>query len=360
MNYRICISHLASAVCSFLLFIVLACTPVTSAQNDVDDIVLDRDFSTYHDASWSADSSRFSFISTTGLQPAESDVLKGVNLSLDAWHQYDLTTDKLVSQSTWPLQPSLTQQQIEAWQPNNFVYTSPDGVLGFLNRVTDSQFLVINLHTNQVAETNQTGYLGDYDPQTFATGWNDTGTVLVAQNSSLGGTGIVFVVGVTNPDDFSKNTLLEFGATPATTGFLVFSQEGDRVYDLAPSGEAVLLTGRFISGLPKEAPVYDAPATLLIWDTVRDQVRPVELDDTHYPFDIAAAAFSAGDETKLLVLHRQLGLIEVDTVSGEIHVIRAALTRVNAAYFSPNSHWLAVFEEARLKFINLLELPLPA
>ncbi len=348
--------HLNIWIPVLLALIGFTADDLVNAQSDLHPIALDIDFSVHQDASWSADSTRFAFFSTSGLEPSTEDDLEGVDLSLDAWRQVDLNSGELISQARWPLQPLLTPEQISTWQPRDFVYTSPDGVLGLLNHQEDGYFLVANLQTGQIAQTGQIGNLGNYNPGGFVLHWNNAGNALVAQNTTLGGTGEVFHLTIPDPNQLQDIQIVRFGNTPGTADFLVFSQEGDRLYDLSPSGDSVLLSGRDLSSLPEEAPVFDALPTLIVWNPLSDEIQIVNLEDTALPFEVAAAAFSPNDETRLLVVHHRLGLLQHDILTGETQVLAKALASVNAAYFSPDSNWLAVFENGALKFANLVDM----
>ena len=87
-----------------LLFYTLTLLTIIIAQNELDTIEIPEDFFAYHDASWSSDSTRFSFFSTTGISRGDDENLRGVNITQDAWWGYDLASGQLSNQNRWTLQ----------------------------------------------------------------------------------------------------------------------------------------------------------------------------------------------------------------------------------------------------------------
>jgi len=343
--------YLLKILLGFMLMTSFVIGNSSSAQNNLYEIIIDHDFSTPQYVSWSADSTRFVFSSTIGIETTLQDDFEGVTFSRDAWWQYNIDTGGLVSQNVWPLQPLLTSTQIIEWKPNDFIYTSPDNSLGFLNQDIDNFFSVVNFQTGEIVKTNVEGYLENYSPDVFSIYWNNLGDILAFQDVSLGGTGFLYYL--TIPNELSNIQTLKFGATPNTSNFALFSKEGDQLYDVSPSGNFVLLSGRNISSL---IPVYQIPPMLIIWDPINDEMRTVILPETFLTFDVLDATFSSIDESKLLIVHRKWGLIQVDILTQEIQLINKDIGNAGAAFFSSNSHWLAVFEGSKLKFINIAQL----
>ncbi|MBZ0307682.1 MAG: hypothetical protein K8I82_16565 [Anaerolineae bacterium] len=320
------------------------------AQSEFETIEIPQDFFGYRDISWSSDSTRFSFFSMTGISRQEDDVLDGVDITVDAWREYDLTTGQLSSQNRWALQPDLTEAQMNAWQPHGFIYTSPSGNLGLLSRSDDNHIWVVNFQTGQTADMNQRSLIASNEPDILAVRWSSDSQAFVIMNPAFSTTSKIIYGYLPNPEDLHSLEIYPFDTVDGNP-YRVSFMDGDKLLDISSSGEWVLLTAH--EDVPGQA-IYESGTTLMVWNP-RDTSRTISWPAGSYgDLAISGAAFSPTDENSILVAHQSRGLLEYNYVTGQERVLTDTIKYYG--YFSPNAHWLGFEANARFYLIDLPDL----
>lgn len=322
------------------LFILLSIgfTEQTLAANDLI-VDIGEDVNIDHE-SWSSDSQDFVAID-------QSSDVETIDASASSWWQYNLQMQTLKSDSRWPLQPVLTEREQNLFQPEGFIYASPNGRFIFYSkRSTDNNYHLALADRQQLREVItpiQDGPLGA--PSPFV-------PVIWSENSLLLGFGDqfspitpdfrVFALSLKVTDTDFNVDMKWFGdiTIDGQEWFTIF----DQMYDVSFDGKAILLSANNIDG----------GDGLIIWTP--DNLDTNKVINKIEPRDFDAIAFAPNSIDRLLLVTGQGSLQSYNIATKQLITLRKIyLTGDNAfgVWFSPNGKWLAnYFDYGKFRFID--------
>ncbi len=290
---------------------------------------------------WSANSQKFVFYDT-----AAGDLEESVQISTPNWLEYDVTTQETTNQNTWPLQPTLTDDERQTFDVStnpdgreSFIYESPDGrflVYGKGNETDDSGRWSIGIADRQQGQA-VTLPIHVWDPfsgpRYFKVLWSADSKAFAANFLSDDGTPVFVHVGGYEAD-LSGAVVNWFSISVKDRNFYPFGGYGQDIFALSGDGSHVLLTSN-----EETAEDPSSPVKLLLWDVLNPDAS--QIIDSLDGGKIGATSFVPGDETKLLILN-DAGLMLYDLSNGESTQITTDINTESTqrAAFSPDGNWL--------------------
>lgn len=167
----------------------------------------------------------------------------------DGWLDYNVATQQITVQDTWPLQPSLSASEKQLYQVasnenghDSFIISSPDGrYLTYASTAilsTGRQAMAIADTLTQNVITTPLESIGAFSgPDNFSTYWSDNQQVFVLDYTTLLTNEHLFFF--VSDYDFASNSLTSEEIETEINGFRRFP---DEVYDVASNNHYVLMS----------------------------------------------------------------------------------------------------------------------
>lgn len=290
------------------------------------------------------------------------------------WFSIDVNTGAVSQPSTvWPFQPALSAAELQAFNPADFIYASPNGqVLFFAQELVTDQPALYALASRQQGTTLTTDkdVILPLGMQAFRAFWSDDGSALAVSYLNFWGRVYIYYFDVPDENDLSTITVYEFNPVIDGVEYLTFDQTADALYDISADGERALLVARqshFSADPPLS--IYAGPVMLFVW-TPRGPDNTL-LFDTFDGNLIRAAAFAPHDDMKAVLVVEGHGLVLYDLLSGQSvdvpidlspevgfpedwgqawdSIVRARIPML----FSPNGAWLTVDNGGRFLILDI-------
>jgi hypothetical protein len=326
-------------ILKLVIALILPFSKPSSAQEELDPPIITNVIG-FTEVAWASDSQRFVYARAGAEMPLFSEPL---------WRQYDIQSQELASASFWPLQPTLTAEEITLFRPEGFVYTSPNGqFLLFAQRDAEQRFVFALANRIQPQVVALHWAAGYSSPDVTQPQWSDD-SLHLSVSFNYDGEQTTFYADIRNPDDLLTTQVYEFSELVNGVTYTTFDVLEDKLYDLSPDGEHILLVGReFIPGDP-----YAAPSQLIVWSPLSP--TPVRFLHQFDPRQIKAAGFAPGSNTQLLLADEAQGLLYYDLMTGQTTSLlpKLASSPNYLAWFSPNTEWIALFFSEQLRFLNV-------
>jgi hypothetical protein len=336
-----------------MVFVVLL---VTHAQNQ-SILTLNLDSTFITEGSWSSDSQTFSYFDPSNLtNTSEGSIIFGVNLSQPLWELFALATQDLSQHNQWPFQPILNSSEEILFKPLDFVYGSQSGrFLAYAHDVPIDEFAPghpLALADRERLELKEFSIpvRTNSSPDSFGIIWSDDESALALWYFAPDGTPVFqyidFQAGVIEASVYEFLSIHDIPYSP-------IEQSIERLYDVSPNGDYVLLTARaWTSG-----DIHAAPSDLILWSP-----RAGEYSRIIPSYDgrlITGACFSPENPSELIIVsENQILLYNIETQVTRI--INETLLEPPYAWtiFSPNCQWLAIGDIAHLQiyFVDMLTL----
>lgn len=333
-----------SAVASILLFFSLS---PTAQELPLAPILRTSDTAHHW---WSADSRLFTFEFVDADFNLDSDE--------ERWFTYDIHNATTSETNQWPLQPSLTQQELllsdlaESMRTDQlFSFAAPNGELvaaigtaldersmetvNLPDAIGFPQVAVLDRSTNQVVLTD-VPIIRNSGPDRFRIQWSEDSQSFTVTDSPTNYVGFTFFYYIGGYMDVGKelrsnDLMVQDIAVNSTTQGEIRTTE---IFDLSPDGQQVLLHAGVDVGFMR----------LLIWDATTNSASIIEGLDT-YENKLRWAAFAPDDPHRIRAITKE-GLIEYDLTTEEQTILREDLNaeRFNQAMFSPDGRYVALIE----------------
>jgi hypothetical protein len=326
------------------------------------DIEVDGDFSHTKAFVWSPDNENFVFINEN-LVPFSVEM--NPTLPLSAWQQFNLETGILSSGTTiWPLQPILSPIEISIFQPNDFVYVSPNAQLLAFGISTTGRVGIGNRATQQFVQTQIVARNPDFIGATAL--WSADSTTFIYNRGDVETFGpSVYHVWVPNPNDLSSIVTTRFDDVPIQNNTYIMSGEletEDRLFDISEDGSHTLLTARKI---PDSLFPITNRSELVIWYPQNDSNN--KIIESFNVEQLCNASFGPNNDQQLIILLADGQIMLYDLQVNGIKRLPSPLPamqecRTTAAsiqtFFSNNANWLAVVDylSGKIAFLDVTRL----
>lgn len=272
----------------------------------------------------------------------------------DTWRQYSLATGQTSRGTVWPLQPTLTAQQIQNFQiytegnDHSFLFRSPNGryiaYSGLLP--ADAGYdpslgiadLTANTHRILAEEVNieRNHFLGIFEHYNIQ--WSDDSSAFTLA-SGLGSE----LYHISQLNDL--NTLVVHWLS--TYDGLPIGAERYRAtnsFDISANGSKLLLGGFYLTSSIQSSP-------FVLWDVTTNSGVSLPSEG-----EVVGATFIHNDQRVLYVDGE--GLKQYDTTKNQVVLLNPAINStwgIGGAYFSPNSRYVAI--RAGTQSLYLFEIP---
>lgn len=290
---------------------------------------------------WDANGSRFAFFDPLLI----TDEYPSVNIEEDAWVEYNVLTNTLSRSKVWPLQPQLSQSQLELLNPGALegdtsvmysspnkryvVYareSSPDDYYGF--RVT-----VADLETNIVVDTSVPISNPARVRDLFDVYWSEDGKSFVVKSRLYYSQLVTYFANY--EESLSNLTSTTFDLEIGQRDFTLID-ETQRVIDISPDGSQILMA---VLEIPTTNPAdTNWPTRLVVWNP-KNSENSIILDDID-DSTVGALVFSSNNT---LYLVTDQGLMSYDLLLRQSHVVDSTIT-YDASSFSPNATHIILYE----------------
>ncbi len=252
------------------------------------------------------------------------DFEHGVDVTDQSWHQYDVATQSLTQGNHWPLQPTLSGEELQLFNPfgNSFIFLSPDeryiiydnadGPTTLGDRLTGQLFL-----TSIPASTSR-------NTDVFSVMWSEDSSLFVLATYAT-----VIPLPLIR---YGTHYTADVASTQVQYAFPTIGDEEyvpDQVYDISADGRLLLFLGQ---------PLTSQHQILLVWDTA-DSAGGYTVEARR----VIGASFVPGDESKLLFVNEE-GLVQYDLATGTEVILRTNINSEMAdmAVFSPDGQYVTL------------------
>lgn len=334
----------------FCLLIASVNSSKTYSQDNLD-LIVDADLAQIGRLAWLPDNRTFMFTNSALAQDASANPI---------WQTYDVETKTLsTGLRDFPLQTTLTDAQLEMFQPFDVLPSSDDILLAFVHAETN-ELAFVNRITGEVfvtslrTDTEGGNLQGEYG---FIGYWSETDYAFIFPQSSPFVTELTYYHIRIIPDALSSSKAKQFLNEPVdSVPYITFDGLVDRVFALSGDGTQVLLTARRNSDDPNE-PLFNQLSYLVIWYPENPQLN--HLITTFVGSTICDAAFTDTDKKIILVL-QDGHVLQYDLKYQEITQlpINVDTNCSFASLFSYDGSWLALFNPStgQLRFLNITGL----
>lgn len=332
----------------FIVSILLTATVtlgLNAQPDDLEPILISTEPIAYR---WSADGQALVF--ADGTRSAR------VNLEQGDWIQYDVDTEQLIETPSWPLQPTLTDQEREMLRPipDSFIFESPNkNYLAYaaeLNPEYSGRLAVGERPTlSFVGFDDKTIYNPTSIVKSFNVQWNlDNSAFVVTQPTPYAGYEAYFHYYVSGfEEDMSSARSVH---VPSQFGERYFDLD---VFDLSQDGHKVLMYGREID--PNQ-PVDVWKNRFVIWDAANPEASLV-LDGLETE-NVLHGSFIPGSDGEQLLFVDVDGISAYDIATNQKTVLYPEInaTLFQQAWFSPDSSHLAFVRQTRYAEVFVIDL----
>ncbi|KAB2864588.1 MAG: hypothetical protein F9K46_04570 [Anaerolineae bacterium] len=273
--------------------------------------------------------------------------------NFDTWRQYFVATRQTSRGTVWPLQPTVTAQQIQNFEiytdgdTPSFVFRSPDGryiaYSGLLpsDAGYDPSLGIADLETNthrilaEEVNIERNDFLGVFEHYNIQ--WSDDSSAFTLASGL--GSGLYHISQLNDLNTLVVRWLSHYDGLPIGAE----RYRATNSFDISADGARLLLDGFYLG-----SPTQSSP--FVLWDVTTNSGTPIPSEGK-----VVGATFIHNDQRVLYVDGE--GLKQYDIAKDQVTLLNPDINStwgIGGAYFSPNNRYVAI--RAGIQSLYLFEI----